>query len=188
MRIIAGSARGRPLEGPGPRAQGIRPTSDKVRGAIFNILGQWMDGLAVLDLYAGTGAMALEALSRGASSAALVDPAAEAVELCRRNADKTGFGDKVEILRTTAERACERLGREGRRFELAFADPPYSQHAGAEVVALVGRTGVLAPGGVLVVEHDAREEISLEAGDPRGLRRTDLRKFGGTAVSFFSLS
>lgn len=183
MRIIAGSARGRPLEG--PRAGGIRPTSDKVRGSIFNILGQWMDGLSVLDLYAGTGALALEALSRGASFAALVDPAADAVALCRRNADRIGFGDKVEILRSTAGRACERLGREGTRFELAFADPPYSQHALADVVALVERTGVLAPGGVLVVEHDAKEEIS---GGAAGLRRTDLRKFGGTAVSFFSLS
>ncbi len=93
MRIIAGSARGRPLEGPGPRARGIRPTSDKVRGAIFNILGQWMDGLAVLDLYAGTGAMALEALSYGEAAGLLaaVGASRTATAAMEFLAEKSGY-------------------------------------------------------------------------------------------------
>jgi len=184
VRIIAGSARGRELLGPKSRA--IRPTSDKVRGALFNILGQWMDGLSVLDLYAGTGALALEALSRGAERAVLVDLAPEALELCRKNAERLGFASKVELLKTTVERACERLGREGRHFELVFADPPYAERALGRIVSWVQKAALLTGGGILAVEHDVREQPPGE--EEGGLKLTDSRKFGDTALSFFSPS
>src|SRR5689334_4596427 len=107
MRIVAGSARGRALKG--PRSAAIRPTADRVRESIFNILGQWLDGQRVLDLYAGTGALGLEAVSRGAARAVLVDSGKEAVSLCRQNAKDLGFGGQVTVVAMPVERAVEAL-------------------------------------------------------------------------------
>lgn len=180
MRIIAGSARGRILLG--PRSRAIRPTADRVRESIFNVLGQWMDGQSVLDLYAGTGAMALEALSRGAARAVLVDQEREAVGLCRANAAALGFAQQVMILAMPMARAVERLSAQGERFDLVFADPPYAARATGEVLAQVGQRGLLAPEGVLCLEHDRREAVP-EQGE--GLVRVDQRTFGDSRVSLF---
>ncbi len=183
MRIIAGSAKGRTLEGPGPKGKGIRPTADRVRETLFNILGQFLDGGTVLDLYAGTGALGLEALSRGARKAVLVDSDREAVRLCQQNAQGLGFEAQVEVLAQAVERALPRLGQEGRRFEWVFADPPYGAKALMQILQGVVAAGVLAPGGTLLVEHDKREEAP-EAHGP--LTRTDQRRFGDTVVSFYT--
>ncbi len=185
MRIIAGSLKGRTLATPGPKSQNVRPTSDKVRGAIFNILGQWLEDLNVLDLYAGTGALAFESLSRGAAHAVLVDVSAEGLALCRQNAAAFKVQDRVEILPIPALRACEKLGRQKRVFELIFADPPYEKAPVPELLAAVLENGLLGPRGVLVIEHSSEEPSPEKAG---ALTRYDLREFGDTAVSFYSLS
>ncbi|HVE82122.1 MAG TPA: 16S rRNA (guanine(966)-N(2))-methyltransferase RsmD [Myxococcales bacterium] len=178
MRIVAGSARGRPLQG--PRSAGIRPTADRVRESVFNILGQWLDGQRVLDLYAGTGALGLEAISRGAAEAVLVDSGKEAVALCRENARALGFEGKVRVVAAPVERAVEQLERAGERFDLVFADPPYALEAGARAVERA--EALLAPGGACVVEHDKREALPEAVGR---LRRVDQRSFGDTRVAFF---
>ena len=178
MRIVGGTRRGRRLLP--PRSSATRPTADRVRETLFNILGQSLEGGDVLDLYAGTGALGLEALSRGAERAVLVDVAAEAADLCRRNASALGFEREVSVLRLRAERAVERLDREGRRFALAFADPPYAAKAGAWVVEAVGT--LLAAGGTLVVEHDRREVLPEASG---ALFKVDERRFGDTVVSLY---
>ena len=95
MRIVAGSAKGRALTGPKATSEHIRPTADRVRETIFNVLGQWLEGERVLDLYAGTGALGLESLSRGASAVVLVDSDREAQALCRANTDALGFTAQV---------------------------------------------------------------------------------------------
>lgn len=182
MRIVAGSARGRALKG--PKSEGIRPTADRVRESLFNVLGQWMDGLAVLDLYAGTGALALEALSRGAARAVLVDKDREAVSLCRENAQALGFSTQVEVLAMPVERAAEQLAGRGEKFELIFADPPYAAKGVSGVLDLVMQRQLLAPGGTLVVEHDKREDAP-EA--HAGLSRIDQRTFGDTRLSLFRI-
>jgi 16S rRNA (guanine966-N2)-methyltransferase len=178
MRIVGGSRGGRKLLP--PRSAATRPTSDRVRESLFNMLGQTLPGGDVLDLYAGTGALGLEALSRGAERAVLVDSAAEASELCRKNSEALGFGAEVRILRLSAERALPRLEGEGRRFTLAFADPPYAARAGAWVVGAVGP--LLLEGGTLVVEHDRRESLPEAQGT---LYRVDERRFGDTVLSFY---
>jgi 16S rRNA (guanine966-N2)-methyltransferase len=178
MRIVGGTRRGRTLLP--PRSWATRPTADRVRESLFNVLGQTLAGGEVLDLYAGTGALGLEALSRGAERAVLVDAAAEASELCRKNAKALGFEAEVSVLRLRAERAVERLAREGRRFVLAFADPPYAARAGSWVVGAVAP--LLAEGGVLVVEHDRREVLPEASG---ALFRVDERRFGDTVLSFY---
>ena len=183
MRIVAGSARGRPLQG--PKGKHIRPTADRVRETIFNVLGQWTEGLAVLDLYAGTGALALEALSRGAARAVLVDQDREALSLCRANAEALGFKDQARIVALPVARAVEVLGKSKESFDLVFADPPYAARVVFDVLEQVKRNGLLTPEGTLVVEHDKREEAPESH---EGLARIDQRKFGDTIVSMYRYS
>ena len=123
MRIIAGSARGTPLLA--PRGMDTRPTQDKVKESLFNMLqGAW-EGGAALDLFAGSGALGLEAVSRGAELAVLVDQSKEAAQCIRRNIEKLRFQDRAELLNCDWKQAVSKLAREGRRFELVFLDPPY---------------------------------------------------------------
>jgi 16S rRNA (guanine(966)-N(2))-methyltransferase RsmD len=144
---------------------------------VFNVLGQFFDGGAVLDLYAGTGALALEALSRGCARAVCVEADRAAAEVLRRNAEACGFAERVEIRR---ERALDALGRLPRAsFELAFLDPPYDQGPEAALAAL---PAVLAPGGRAVAEHDARRPPADRYGD---LALADRRAYGGTAISVY---
>lgn len=184
MRIVAGSAKGRALQGPKPTSRHIRPTADRVRETLFNVLGQWLEGQSVLDLYAGTGALGLEALSRGAGRAVLVDSDREALALCRQNTDALGFSAQVEILAQPVARAVEQLGKRGTPFELIFADPPYAARVVETVVEQVAKAGLLAPGGMLVVEHDKREAAPEFH---EGLARVDQRRFGDTLASFYRI-
>jgi len=180
MRIVAGSAKGRTLKT--PRSDKIRPTADRVRETLFNILGQYFEGGAVLDLYAGTGALAFEALSRGCESAVLVDSGAEALALCRENAKALGFEARTEILAMPAERGLERMGKARRQFALIFADPPYALRVVGSTLTAIEAKGLLAPGGLAVLEHDRREEAPEAAGP---IRRVDQRVFGDTCVSLY---
>lgn len=180
MRIVAGSARGRPLMT--PKGPGIRPTADRVRETIFNVLGQWTEGLTVLDLYAGTGALALEAISRGATRAVLVDQGREALKLCRENTDALGFGEQAEILAMPVARAVQTLGKSGRAFDLVFADPPYAARVVQEVIEQVVGNRLLSPEGTLVIEHDRRESAPETH---EGLGQIDQRRFGDTLVTMY---
>ncbi len=179
MRIVAGSLRGRTLKTP-KQADVIRPTADRVRQALFNVLGQTCDGLRVLDLYAGTGALAFEALSRGAAAAVLVDSSKLAQGLCRENADALGVA--IELLPMPADRAIAKLSERGDRFDLIFADPPYAQEAVDGLLAALAEHPLLAEGGRVVLEHSKRE-VSPEARAP--FTRLDCRTFGETVVSIF---
>jgi 16S rRNA (guanine966-N2)-methyltransferase len=174
-RIIAGVARGRRLEA--PRGTATRPTSDKVRGAVMNVLGQWFDGGDVLDLYAGTGALALEALSRGAARAVCVEADREAAEVVRRNAEACGFEGRVEVIRGRVPEALGRLAPG--RFALAFVDPPYAEGPGPALAAL---PALLAPGGRAVAEHDAKAPPDERYG---ALVLADRRRYGGTGISIY---
>jgi 16S rRNA (guanine966-N2)-methyltransferase len=174
-RIIAGDARGRRLAA--PRGTATRPTSDKVRGAVFNLLGQFFDGGEVLDLYAGTGALALEALSRGCARAVCVEADRGAAEALRRNAVACGYEGRVEILHARLPQALARLAPG--RFALAFVDPPYAEGPDA---ALQELGALMAPGGRVVAEHDARRPPPDEAG---ALALVDRRAYGDTGISIY---
>jgi 16S rRNA (guanine(966)-N(2))-methyltransferase RsmD len=174
-RIIAGEARGRRLAA--PRGIGTRPTSDKVREAVFNLLGQFFEGGEVLDLYAGTGALALEALSRGCARAVCVEADRGAAEVLRRNAAACGYEGRVELLHGRVPQALARLAPG--RFALAFVDPPYAE--GPEA-ALQGLAALMAPGGRVVAEHDARRPPPEQAG---ALGLVDRRAYGSTGISIY---
>jgi 16S rRNA (guanine(966)-N(2))-methyltransferase RsmD len=178
VRIVAGTHRGRPLLG--PKGPGLRPTADRVRESLFNLLGQFFEGGEVLDLYAGTGALAFEALSRGMSRAVLVDPGPESARLVAENARALGMEERIEFLRTPVARALPRLTAEGRRFALVVADPPYAE--GVAAARAGGAGGPRVAGGTLVVEHGRREVPPEAVG---GLQRTDSRRFGDTVVSLY---
>ena len=167
MRIIAGKWRGRTLEAPPGLA--TRPTADRVREALFSMLASrlgTLEGLRVADLFAGSGALGLEALSRGAASATFVENDPKAAGVIRRNADK--LGTSVELVATSAL-ALPR----SRSFDLIFADPPYAEGSGSAVVEAVASAGWLAAGGWMSVETGREDQV-----DPAALEVEASRTFG----------
>ena len=180
MRIVAGRFRGAALAT--PRGQDIRPTSDRVRESVFNILvhglGIEVEGARVLDLFAGTGALGLEAISRGAAFALFVEESAEARGLIRRNAETLGVMGATRIYR----RDATRLGEAGTLapFGLVFADPPYGKALGKAALASAAVGGWLTRDAVAVMEEEAGAEFTL----PDGFALLDQRAYGGTAVYF----
>jgi 16S rRNA (guanine966-N2)-methyltransferase len=169
LRIVAGELKGRRLRSPPSRSGALRPTADRVREAVFSILGD-VEGAAVLDLFCGTGALALEALSRGAARATLVDTH---TALARRNVMELGMADRCEVVRSDA-RAY--LRRTRRTFNLIFCDPPYrlADRLEGEIDKLIGDR--LASGGRLIVEGSVRRPLRLD------LPVSTERRYGDTLV------
>jgi 16S rRNA (guanine966-N2)-methyltransferase len=169
VRIIAGEWRGRPIEAPPGRA--TRPTADRVRETLFSMLASRLgafEDLRVADLFAGSGALGLEALSRGAATATFVESDSHAAASIRRNADKLGATDRVRILGGSAL-ALPR----SEPFDLIFADPPYAEGSGSAVVKAVTEAGWLAPGGWMSVETSRDDSI-----DPAALETETTRDVG----------
>ncbi len=184
MRIVGGALRGRALSA--PRSQSIRPTSDRLRESVFDILAHAFDdpvtGANVLDLFAGTGALGLEALSRGAARALFVDDGAEARALLRANIEALGLGGVTRVFRRDAAKLG--LAPPGEVFSLAFLDPPYAKGliaslAGPALAALIDG-GWLAKDALIVIEELADTAIDL----PSPLRREEARRYGDTQFVF----
>ncbi|MGO8798245.1 MAG: 16S rRNA (guanine(966)-N(2))-methyltransferase RsmD [Roseiarcus sp.] len=179
MRIVGGRLRGRLLRAPASRA--IRPTSERLRESIFNILAhRWpgsLEGARVLDLFAGSGALGLEALSRGAAFALFVDESAEACALLRANVAALGVGGVAQIRRAAAARLGPALGPP---FTLAFLDPPYEKGLAAPALAALAAGGWLAVDALCVVEEAAKAEIAA----PQGFAIEDERAYGDTRLAF----
>ena len=186
MRVIGGSARGRNLKGP-PRPRGsdrpvIRPTSDLIRGVIFNMLDAM--GAAydrVLDLYAGTGALGIEALSRGEGTADFVEQDPEGVRIIGDNVAHIGFSDRAAVHRLDVRAAGRRLRGP---YTLVLADPPYYDSDAIEAVGAFAQPPFVAPGSVLVLEHHRRLPVPDTLGAMRLYRR---RRHGDTVVSVYEL-
>jgi 16S rRNA (guanine966-N2)-methyltransferase len=181
VRIVGGQLRGRQLAG--TVHEGTRPTSDRAREAIFNILAHGipefeLTGARVLDLFAGTGALGLEALSRGAAFCLLVEQEAEARALIRRNVEALGLTGVTKIFR----RDATQLGPAGRNggFALAFLDPPYGQGLAERALASAAAGGWLAPGAIVVIEERKGTGVSL----PAGFDGLDQRTWGDTQALF----
>jgi 16S rRNA (guanine966-N2)-methyltransferase len=175
MRIIAGSRRGSRIFA--PKGLDTRPTGDRVREAAFNLIGP-VDGMEVLDLYAGSGAMGLEALSRGAAHATFVDSDREAAATILRNVEKLGLHNAT-VLREDAARRLATDATSGRRYDLVLIDPPYRTLSAVLPMLAANLPAVLASGGLVVVESDSREEPEL------GLERRTSRRYGSARVTVF---
>lgn len=179
LRIIAGELRGRRIRTPSGRD--VRPTSDKVREAIFNILGQDVTGLVVLDAWAGSGALGFEALSRGARKVTFLESDPRVAFGIETNARELGVEDRVRIVVGRVEESLKRRRIAG-PYDLVLADPPYAgADPGAFLLGLV-EAGILAEGARVVFERDTR--VAQGTG-PQGLRLTRSSRYGATAVDFF---
>jgi len=180
MRIVGGALRGRALSA--PRSQAIRPTSDRLRESVFDILAHRFDdpvaGAAVIDLFAGTGALGLEAVSRGARRALFVEDGAEARALLRANVESLGLGGVTRIFRRDATKIG--AAPPGEIFSLAFLDPPYGKGLAEPALKALIDGGWLAPGAMVVVEESAEAEIAL----PEALKQEDARRYGDTQFLF----
>ena len=188
MRVIAGSARGvRLAEVP----SGVRPTGDRVRESVFNSLGQFFDGGEVLDLYAGTGALGIEALSRGCERAVFVERDRRAVYTIRENLRRTGLGDRAEVVRGDARRTLERRAGTmyNSRFSLIFADPPY-RIAADEMEGIFESLGLaLTPGGKAVIESGtASGAMPSDNAEIQNIQKGVSRRYGDTVVTIFERS
>lgn len=175
MRIIAGSRKGARIAA--PKGLDTRPTGDRVREAVFNLLGP-VDGAEVLDLYAGSGAMGLEALSRGAARATFVEADRAAAATILRNLDKLDIGPAT-VVREDAARKLAADATGGRRYDLVLIDPPYAMLPRILPTLAAHLPAVVAPGGVVVVESDSRLEPEL----PLPLRTS--RRYGSARVTLF---
>jgi 16S rRNA (guanine966-N2)-methyltransferase len=174
MRIIAGTHRGHTISA--PRGHDTRPTSDRVRENVFNLVGP-VDGAAVLDLYAGSGAFGLEALSRGAARAVFVDDDRDAVRAIERNLDKLRLSGTV--LRQDALTALATEAGTGRKYDLVLVDPPYDMYPELQPQLARYLPAVLADDGLLVVETDARVEPELP------LSQRTSRKYGHARITVY---
>jgi 16S rRNA (guanine966-N2)-methyltransferase len=186
MRVIAGEHRGRKLLAPAGRA--TRPTPERVREALFSALESRLGGpgsitgTRVLDLFAGSGALGIEALSRGARAAVFVERAAAALASLRGNLETLGLGARSRVVVSEAERAVEALGRAAERFDVVFVDPPYDTGEGARSLERLAHADLLRAGGIAVLEHPTRE-AGPEAG---GLERERSRRYGSVSITFYS--
>ncbi len=182
MRVIAGIAKGRRLAA--GRGMAVRPTADKVKGAVFNILASRFELAAtqLLDLFAGSGALGIEALSRGAATVTFVEQSAAGARVLRDNLHRCAFDAQARVLQMPVRRALAQLARSDTHFDGIFADPPYGLGLVQETVADLAAHELLQPGGWLVVEHHVDEAPPPSCGP---LRLTQARRYGKTGLALF---
>ncbi|WP_055108511.1 16S rRNA (guanine(966)-N(2))-methyltransferase RsmD [Paenibacillus ihumii] len=180
MRVISGSARGRPLKAvPG---MGTRPTTDKVKEALFSMIGPYFEGGTALDLFAGTGGLGIEALSRGMDKAIFVDLDYKSVETVKANLKAAGFTEQAEVYKNDAERALKTLAKRGASFDLVFLDPPYRLKHGDKLMARMDELSLLKDQAVLVLEYESSFEYRDDFGRFRMIRKTD---YGETGITIY---
>jgi 16S rRNA (guanine966-N2)-methyltransferase len=176
MRVTGGSLGGRRLRAP---RDGARPSSDRVREATFARLDP--EGAAVLDLYAGTGALGIEALSRGAESVTFVERSSRCVRVLRQNLDALGIATRCEVVVAAASEALSRLAEQGRRYDLVLLDPPYASDEASAALAALVRSELLPEGAMVVVESSRRRPPAVV----EGLEAIDERRYGDTLITRF---
>jgi 16S rRNA (guanine966-N2)-methyltransferase len=184
MRVIAGKYRSRAVKP--PKDMKVRPTSDKVKGALFNML-EPLRGLSVVDFYSGTGNLGIEALSRGAEEVVFVENAVPSLKLIRENLESLGIrqvpgGAGARVMVCEVARAFALLHQEGRKFDILLADPPYGAGALKRVQSLLARYPILKEGGLLAVEHESGDR-EMDPDFPHALDRQ--KKYGDTLLSLF---
>jgi len=187
MRIVAGTFRGRPLVA--PKGQSTRPTADRTRQAIFNVLDHaaWspgLEGLRVIDLFAGSGALGIEALSRGADFCLFLDRGEDARTAIRANLATLGLEEGGQVVRRDAAKPGARMDANGAAFDIAFLDPPYGQGLGEAALAALSDGGWLAADALAVLERG----VADPAPTPAGFEPLDERVWGAARVSFLRRS
>lgn len=179
MRVISGTAKGRRLSA--PKGMKTRPTADRVKENLFNIIADRIKGAAVLDIFAGTGSLGIEALSRGAASAVFVDSDKAAAVVINRNLSSTGLAEKAIVMQLPAARALDGFAIRRQAFDLIFLDPPYKIDKAELGVVLEKAAACLSNQALCILEH----RPDLADFNPDGLFSVDSRRYGDTALSMY---
>jgi 16S rRNA (guanine966-N2)-methyltransferase len=183
MRVVSGECKGISLKAvPGNTT---RPTTDKVKEAIFNMIGPYFDGGTGLDLFAGSGGLGIEALSRGLESMIFVDREGKAIKTVHENLEACGLEEKAEVYRNDSERALKAIVKREISFDYIFLDPPYKKQQLMKLMELIGRHSLLKEEGVIVCEHASDIELPDAAGN---FVKTKSETYGIIAVSIFTYS
>ena len=180
MRVIGGAARGRRLRV--PKGQTVRPTAARVKESLFNILPRDLSGVRVLDLFAGSGNVSIEALSRGAEKTILIDESSRSTAVIRDNLERLGLSERAQIWTTPVLRALKKLAQSEQRFDLIFLDPPYVKGWVEASLKAIAQCDLLSASGTVVAEHSLREAVKAGYGN---LVLNDQRRYGDTLLSFF---
>ncbi|WP_413377409.1 16S rRNA (guanine(966)-N(2))-methyltransferase RsmD [Paenibacillus taichungensis] len=180
MRVVSGSAKGRPLKAvPGT---GTRPTTDKVKEALFSMIGPYFEGGTALDLFAGSGGLGIEALSRGMDKAVFVDLESKSIEVIRANLKATKLEDQAAIYRNDASRALKALAKRSTQFDLVFLDPPYRMKNGDELMLTMHELDLLESEATIVLEYESKYSYPEQFGP---FEQTRKALYGETAVSIY---
>ena len=190
MRISGGIAKGRRTATKGllsktSDGEKLRPTSSKVREALFDILRERIRDASFVDLYAGTGTVGFEALSRGASRAIFVEPNDLRAVTIKRNADEFGFREKAQVIKSRAHEFLEKSSSKKEIFDIFFVDPPYHSEEIKKVLPVIGEKGLLNKNGVVIVEHFFKREMPDTAGE---LKIDRSYRYGDTMLTFYRKS
>ncbi len=180
MRIVAGTAKGTRLQM--VSGNHVRPTPDRVKESLFSILGPFFTGGWVLDLFAGTGSLGLEALSRGMEKGILIDQSRTSCKTIRDNVKRCRMSDQVEVYCQNARVALQRLAQRKLKFDLIFLDPPYDQPLLVPTITFISNSDLLADEGIIVAEHQSRRELPVVIETLTAYRRLN---YGETAVTLY---
>jgi 16S rRNA (guanine(966)-N(2))-methyltransferase RsmD len=181
VRVISGAAKGCRLQV--PRGLAVRPTPDRAKEGLFNIIGERVTDCRFLDLFAGSGAIGIEALSRGAKEAVFVERERRVAEIITRNLNRTKLADSAEVLIADVGNALEMLAKKGELFDIIFADPPYKRKNMCEILQIIDNTGVMNRNGLVIWEYAARANPPGKIGNMVCFK--DVR-YGDTAFAFLS--
>ena len=181
VRVISGSARGLKLNTPGDDR--VRPTTDRVKESMFNIVQDWVYDSQVLDLFAGSGALGIEALSRGASQAVFCDNSLDSIKIIKSNIEKARVADRSQIVSGDFKRSLRDMEAKNQSFDMIFVDPPYYEGLFEEVLDTIRSCKILKKDGIVIVEHDAKKPI----GQVEGLEVYKEKKYGITMLTFYCL-
>lgn len=177
MRVIAGAAKGTRLKA--PKGADVRPTADRVKEALFSILAPRLEGALFLDLFSGSGAIGIEALSRGADRCIFVENSKSSIMLIRDNLVRTKMSEKARIITADARKAVKALAAENIRADLVFIDPPYNSLLITPVLSLICTGAILSKQGLLIIEHDYKDREWL-----KDYPDSRIKKYGDTALTF----
>lgn len=184
MRVISGSARGRKLKS--PKSGETRPIMDRVKTALFDILAPEIVGMRVLDLFAGTGAVGIEALSRGAAAATFIERSPDAWKLVRENLALTNLSDRAEVLRTDAFAFLQQAAAAKKRYDLVYVAPPQYEGMAARALSQLDTAPLTEPDGLVIVQIHPQERSDLDALSLDHLRLYDQRRYGSTLLLFYT--
>ena len=182
MRVISGKVRGLKLDT--PKNDDVRPTTDRVKESLFNIINPYVIDSNVLDLFAGTGSLGIECLSRGALSATFVDVSKDSINIVKSNVKKARVENESTILNLDFKTAIDRLNVQNKKFDIIFMDPPYYKNMFIDALSNIDKSDLLSEDGIIVVEHDTKDKFIDKIGR---LEKSKEKKYGNTTLTFYKL-